>query len=45
MNYGELVPDGGGDPIPLLREKLTVGRRESCDIVLRFPTSRPNTVN
>ena len=37
MNYGELVPDGGGDPIPLLREKLTVGRRESCDIVLRFP--------
>jgi len=37
MNYGELIPDGGGDPIPLLREKLTVGRRESCDIVLRFP--------
>ena len=37
MNYGELIPDGGGDPIPLLREKLTIGRRESCDIVLRFP--------
>ena len=33
---GELIPIGGGDPIPLLREKLRVGRRESCDIVLRF---------
>jgi predicted component of type VI protein secretion system len=35
-NYGELVPLGGGDPIPLLRSTLVVGRRESCDIVLRF---------
>ncbi|MCU0878347.1 MAG: FHA domain-containing protein [Pirellulaceae bacterium] len=35
-NYGELVPLGGGDPIPLLREKLVCGRRETCDIVLRF---------
>jgi adenylate cyclase len=35
-NYGELVPLGGGDPIPLLRATLVVGRRESCDIVLRF---------
>ncbi|MFO0877028.1 MAG: FHA domain-containing protein [Gemmataceae bacterium] len=34
---GELVPSGGGDNIPLIREKLTVGRRESCDICLRFP--------
>jgi pSer/pThr/pTyr-binding forkhead associated (FHA) protein len=34
--YGELVPLGGGDPIPLLKEQLLVGRRESCDIVLRF---------
>jgi adenylate cyclase len=34
--YGELVPIGGGDNIPLLREQLTMGRRESCDIVLRF---------
>jgi adenylate cyclase len=33
----ELVPVGGGDPIPLIREKLTIGRRESCDICLRFP--------
>ena len=34
--YGELVPIGGGDNIPLLKPLLTVGRRESCDIVLRF---------
>ena len=34
--YGELVPIGGGDPIPLLKKSLLVGRRESCDIVLRF---------
>jgi len=34
---GELVPVGGGDVIPLLRERLTLGRRESCDICLRFP--------
>jgi len=35
--YGELVPQGGGDPIPLCKESLRVGRRETCDIVLRFP--------
>jgi adenylate cyclase len=35
--YGELLPVGGGDPIPLLKPTLTVGRRESADIVLRFP--------
>jgi hypothetical protein len=35
--YGELVPVGGGDPIPLFKKSLLVGRRESCDIVLRFP--------
>ena len=34
--YGELVPVGGGDTIPLIKEMLVVGRRESCDIVLRF---------
>jgi adenylate cyclase len=33
---GELVPVGGGDPIPLLKDMLIVGRRESCDVVLRF---------
>jgi pSer/pThr/pTyr-binding forkhead associated (FHA) protein len=35
--FGELVPQGGGDPVPLLRKKLLVGRRDSCDIALRFP--------
>jgi adenylate cyclase len=34
--YGVLLPVGGGDPIPLLKKGLLVGRRESCDIVLRF---------
>lgn len=34
---GELVPVGGGDAIPLIRDSLTMGRRESCDICLRFP--------
>jgi pSer/pThr/pTyr-binding forkhead associated (FHA) protein len=33
---GELVPVGGGDSIPLLREVLRIGRRESCDICMRF---------
>ncbi len=36
-SLGELNPCGGGDPIPLLHEKLLVGRRSSCDISLRFP--------
>jgi len=35
--FGELVPQGGGDPVPLLRKKLLIGRRDSCDIALRFP--------
>ena len=34
---GVLMPVGGGDAIPLIRETLTLGRRESCDICLRFP--------
>jgi len=34
---GELVPIGGGDPIPLKRGVLTIGRRESCSICLKFP--------
>lgn len=35
--HGELQPLGGGDAIPLIREALTIGRRESCDICMRFP--------
>ena len=31
---GELNPCGGGDAIPLLHEKLLIGRRSSCDICL-----------
>ena len=36
-SVGELVPVGGGDPIPLRRGVMTIGRRESCDICLKFP--------
>ncbi|MCS7237184.1 MAG: FHA domain-containing protein [Thermoguttaceae bacterium] len=35
--YGQLNPVGGGDPIPLLKTTLLIGRRETCDVVLRFP--------
>jgi adenylate cyclase len=34
---GELVPVGGGDNIPLLRPVMSFGRRESCDVCLKFP--------
>ncbi|HZZ28305.1 MAG TPA: FHA domain-containing protein [Pirellulales bacterium] len=34
---GELIPVGGGDDITLAKAELMIGRRESCDIVLRFP--------
>lgn len=33
---GELVPVGGGDAIPLMQDVITLGRRESCDICLKF---------
>uniref|UniRef100_A0A7C2K1S2 FHA domain-containing protein n=1 Tax=Schlesneria paludicola TaxID=360056 RepID=A0A7C2K1S2_9PLAN len=35
--YGQLLPVRGGDPIPLLKTRLVVGRRDRCDIVLDFP--------
>jgi len=34
--YGELTPCGGGDAIPLMKDRLTIGRRAECDIQLRF---------
>jgi adenylate cyclase len=33
---GELVPVGGGDAITLIRPVMTIGRRESNDICLKF---------
>ncbi len=33
---GELIPCGGGDPIPLLKTRLLIGRRSRCDITLSF---------
>lgn len=34
--YGTLLPVGGGDPIPLVKAELTVGRRPVCDVRLDF---------
>ncbi|MDR0704631.1 MAG: FHA domain-containing protein [Planctomycetaceae bacterium] len=34
--YGQLVPLSGGDPIPLCKPEILVGRKDNCDIVLRF---------
>ncbi|PQO38335.1 FHA domain-containing protein [Blastopirellula marina] len=42
QKFGELVPVGGGDPIPLLKKTLLVGRRETCDVVLRFANVSSN---
>ncbi len=42
QKFGELIPVGGGDPIPLLKKTLLVGRRESNDVVLRFANVSSN---
>jgi adenylate cyclase len=34
---GQLVPCELGDPIPLLKPKLLVGRKSNCDIILDYP--------
>jgi adenylate cyclase len=34
--YGFLTPVSGGDPFPLSKTEMTVGRHRSCDIVLNF---------
>ena len=31
---GILKPVGGGDPVPLLKPEVVIGRRRSCDICL-----------
>lgn len=36
-DYGMLIPTGGGEDVPLKKDKILIGRRETCDIVLRFP--------
>ena len=35
--YGQLTPVGGGDPIPLAKKTLLVGRKGKVDIALQFP--------
>jgi adenylate cyclase len=34
--YGQLTPCGGGDPIPLMKKRILVGRKGEADIQLRF---------
>ncbi|MDR0390675.1 MAG: FHA domain-containing protein [Planctomycetaceae bacterium] len=34
--YGVLIPVGAGDPIMLEKRDLVIGRKDSCDVVLRF---------
>ena len=36
--YGQLIPCGGGDPIPLLKPRLVVGRTPQCDVALAVKT-------
>src|SRR5262249_49845298 len=33
---GELIPCGGGDPLPLLKPQVVIGRSASCDMALGF---------
>src|SRR5712691_6138759 len=35
--FGQLIPCGGGMPIPLTKASLLVGRSPACDITLAFP--------
>src|SRR3954463_13096593 len=35
-DLGVMLPLGGGDPIPLKKEELVIGRRPNCDIRLDF---------
>jgi len=35
-SLGVMVPLGGGDPIPLKKDELIIGRRPNCDIRLDF---------
>ena len=34
--YGQLTPCGGGDTIPLIKKRITIGRRGEADIQLQF---------
>jgi pSer/pThr/pTyr-binding forkhead associated (FHA) protein len=34
--FGILQPVGGGDPIPLIKKDIIIGRRPSCDISLDY---------
>lgn len=35
-DLGTMKPIGGGDPVPLKKQELVLGRRPSCDVILDF---------
>jgi adenylate cyclase len=37
MQGSMMIPLEGGDPIPLLKTRIVVGRRPDCDVQLEFP--------
>jgi len=38
IDFGKLVPCGGGAPIPLRASQLVLGRSPECDVRIRFPS-------
>lgn len=38
VDFGKLVPCGGGAPIPLRAAQLVLGRSPECDVRIRFPS-------
>lgn len=38
IDFGKLIPCGGGVPIPLRSEELILGRGPECDVRIRFPS-------
>src|ERR1700680_1940034 len=36
--FGQLLPCGGGDPLPLLKPRLIVGRTADCDVTIPHGT-------
>jgi adenylate cyclase len=36
--YGQLIPCGGGNPLPLLKSRLIVGRKPECDVTVAHGT-------
>ena len=44
MHLGFLVPTGGGEDIPLKKERILIGRRENCAQILGVPVANPGSL-